>query len=169
METTGPGKQVARNVQQLRKRRGMTVRDLSARLAELGRPILPSGITKIEQGGRRVDADDLVALAVALGVNPNALLLPAGEPATTVHLTETLAVPWSRAWRWVTGEAPLDAPASGDRRVSELAEWVETTRPHKEREEILAEMAAAHQLFAERLESIEQDVRQSQERHDGKH
>ena len=70
------GQHVAENIKALRERRGgMSVRDLSAKLTELGRPILPSGITKIEQGERRVDADDLVALATVLGVPPSRLLL----------------------------------------------------------------------------------------------
>ena len=78
METApkvGPvGKQVAENVKTLRSR--IPVRELSARLESLGRPILPSGITKIEQGARRVDVDDLVALADALDASPLGLLLP---------------------------------------------------------------------------------------------
>jgi transcriptional regulator with XRE-family HTH domain len=67
-------RQVARNLVRLRKQRQLTVRALSARLAELGRPLLPSAISKIETGGRRVDVDDLVALAAVLDV-PVAQLL----------------------------------------------------------------------------------------------
>jgi transcriptional regulator with XRE-family HTH domain len=50
------------------------VQELSERLAALGRPILPSGLSKIEQGTRRVDVDDLVALADALETVPSRLL-----------------------------------------------------------------------------------------------
>lgn len=50
------------------------MRALSQRLSELGHPLLPSGITKIEQGKRGVDVDDLVALARALEVRPEQLL-----------------------------------------------------------------------------------------------
>jgi transcriptional regulator with XRE-family HTH domain len=52
----------------------MTLREVSDRLARYGRPILPSGLAKIEKGDRRVDVDDLVAIARALGVNPERLL-----------------------------------------------------------------------------------------------
>ncbi|MGW3486515.1 helix-turn-helix domain-containing protein [Streptomyces sp. NPDC001054] len=80
METTPKvgkiGQRVAAEVARLRGR--VTVRELSARLEELGRPILPSGISKIEHGLRRVDVDDLVALAMALEVTPNRLLF--GRP-----------------------------------------------------------------------------------------
>ncbi|MFF7982322.1 helix-turn-helix domain-containing protein [Streptomyces sp. NPDC007901] len=138
METTtrlgSVGQRVAKEVARLRGR--TTVRELSARLAKLGRPILPSGITKIEQGSRRVDADDLVALAVALKVTPTRLLLgppPTGvdEPDDPAHdeiwewhpwtdsagndrapipvirlLPELALEPWD-AWTWATGDIPL--------------------------------------------------------------
>jgi hypothetical protein len=54
----------------------ITTAEMSRRLGELGQPIPDTGITKTEQGTRRVDVDDLVAIALALGVTPNALLLP---------------------------------------------------------------------------------------------
>ncbi|MFI1678799.1 helix-turn-helix domain-containing protein [Streptomyces sp. NPDC020607] len=137
METTtklgSVGQRVAREVARLRGR--TSVRELSARLAKLGRPILPSGITKLEQGQRRVDVDDLVALAVALQVTPTRLLMgppptdgtvhdPAHdeawewnewtdskgqkrEPIPVIRLAPELALePWD-AWPWALGEAPI--------------------------------------------------------------
>lgn len=127
------GQRVAKEVARLRGR--TTVRELSARLAKLGRPILPSGITKIEQGSRRVDVDDLVALAAALKVTPTRLLLgppptdgsshdPAHDevwewepwtdsegneraPVPVLRLTPELAMePWE-AWAWAMGDMPL--------------------------------------------------------------
>lgn len=110
------------------------MRELSARLAKLGRPILPSGITKIEQGKRRVDVDDLVALAAALKVTPTRLIMgppptegpedPAHEevwewhpwkdskgneraPIPVLRLAPELAMePWE-AWAWAQGDMPL--------------------------------------------------------------
>lgn len=64
------GREVAARVRQVRELRRLSVRELSERLERVGRPILPSGVTKIEQGARRVDVDDLVALANALEVLP---------------------------------------------------------------------------------------------------
>src|SRR5690242_1133606 len=52
----------------------MTLAALSARLREIGRPISISALSKIEQALRRTDADDLVALAKALDVEPGELL-----------------------------------------------------------------------------------------------
>jgi transcriptional regulator with XRE-family HTH domain len=47
---------------------------LSDRLVAVGRPILASGLSKIEAGTRRVDVDDLVALAEAMWATPDDLL-----------------------------------------------------------------------------------------------
>lgn len=96
----------AANVAELRDARKHTVRTLSALLDELGHPLLPSGITKIEQGQRRVDAGDLVALAVALGVNPNRLLLPASD-AGEVTLTPAVTAQPFQVWGWAQGRGPL--------------------------------------------------------------
>ena len=70
------GRQVAANILIVRKARGYTTNALSERLGTLGRPILANGITKVEKFGRRVDVDDLVALAEALGVTVQLLLVP---------------------------------------------------------------------------------------------
>lgn len=127
METQqGPGDRLPSNVRQLRERRGLTVRQLSARLTELGRPILPSGITKIEQGQRRVDADDLVALAVALGVTPNRLLLTGRVADDTVRLTPAVEVSQVAAWWWATGEQRLPGPHA----VPDDRQFGAENRPH---------------------------------------
>ncbi|MEU4578952.1 helix-turn-helix transcriptional regulator [Nonomuraea sp. NPDC023979] len=128
----GPiGRRVARNVAELRAARGLTLREMSAKMGELGRPTLPSGIMKIEDGTRRVDVDDLVALALALDVSPNRLLLP--ESAGTdqgVDLTPEVTIPTEdAAWRWAVGEYypfPLDAPTP----ASEVVKFMAANRPH---------------------------------------
>lgn len=105
MET--PEKLVRTNVRELRRQRDHTVRSLSALLGQLGRPILPSGITKIEDGTRRVDVGDLVALAVALGVHPNRLLLPVDDTTDEVALTPAVRAATAPAWNWAAGRVPL--------------------------------------------------------------
>jgi transcriptional regulator with XRE-family HTH domain len=96
---------MARNLKTLRER--VPVRELSQRLTRLGRPILPSGITKIEQGHRRVDVDDLVALAIALDVSPNRLVLDPGADDGELPLTDAVVVTRGQAWDWATGAHPL--------------------------------------------------------------
>ncbi|MEV1054628.1 helix-turn-helix transcriptional regulator [Streptomyces sp. NPDC049887] len=100
---------VAANVRRLRDDvRGWSTYELSGKLAKAGRPIAPSAVAKIERGERQVTVDDLVALAVALGVNASALLLPVKvEPADGVEVTGYGAVSADEAWNWADGRSPL--------------------------------------------------------------
>jgi transcriptional regulator with XRE-family HTH domain len=52
----------------------LTYVELSERLTNAGRRIPPLGLSRIERGERRVDADDLVAIAAALSVPVPVLL-----------------------------------------------------------------------------------------------
>lgn len=104
---TGPAAaRVAANVERIRRARQLHQKDLSAKLREVGRPTLPTVISKIERGERRVDVDDLVALALALNVSPAALLLPPDWSDDPVALTTQVSLPSKVAWQWVEGRAP---------------------------------------------------------------
>lgn len=107
----GPvGRCVIENLKQLRDKRRLSYQELSDRLKDLGRPIPPLGLSRIEKGARRVDADDLVALAVALEVNPAALLLPRNTPPfDEIRLAESVSVTAKAAWEWSAGRLPLAA------------------------------------------------------------
>lgn len=92
----------------------MSTYDLARRLDELGWPILQTGLARIEAGRRRVDVDDLMALAVALDVSPNRLLLPAEVTVSRDDVQYGLYVVSAETradtadmWRWATGEHPL--------------------------------------------------------------
>src|SRR4051794_34262450 len=98
---------VAENVAGLRRVRGLSQQELSARLSELGRPMLPSALSKIEGRDRSVDVDDLIALAIALGVSPSRLLLPDRGSDEDVALTSSLSTPAFLAWQWANAFAPL--------------------------------------------------------------
>lgn len=76
VELGSTGKVVARNLARYRKREGLTLRELSSRLAETDRPMAHNTISEIEREARRTDVDDLMALAWALNVSPTALLMP---------------------------------------------------------------------------------------------
>ncbi len=78
--TLGPsGEAVRANIRRIRTELGMSLRELESTLAASEHPIAHSGLSKIENGTRRVDVDDLMALSVALGVSPLALLVPASR------------------------------------------------------------------------------------------
>jgi transcriptional regulator with XRE-family HTH domain len=116
------GERVAANVAALRQERGLTTRALEKRLTELGHKIGHTSITKIEQNKRSVSVEDLVALALALGVNTNRLLMSARADAADVQLTPAVAPAAFQAWAWADGNQPLLAAAYGgpDTRWSEV-------------------------------------------------
>jgi len=90
----GPvGERASTMIRQLRASRGWSLADLERRLDEAGRPILRSGLSKIESGERRVDVDDLAAFCQVFGVEPSELLgLPTSDS------------PFARAMRMIYGE-----------------------------------------------------------------
>ncbi|UAK35193.1 helix-turn-helix domain-containing protein [Nocardia asteroides] len=119
------GETVAKNVERLRKKRGLQYTELAARLEAIGRPIPTLGLRHIEAMKRRVDADDLVALAVALGTNTNALLLPpTNSPTHLVELTGSRDQTAADAWAWAQGKRPLP------RSLSEIPATVPTENRH---------------------------------------
>lgn len=67
---------VSANVKRLRESQNLGLRALASKLANTGRPLTHTALDKIERGTRRVDVDDLMALAGALGVSPLRLLMP---------------------------------------------------------------------------------------------
>jgi transcriptional regulator with XRE-family HTH domain len=70
----GPtGQTVRANVAAIRKRRGLTLRDLSEKMPS-DHPLSHTTISEIERGARRVDVDDLWTLAVALQTTPYDLM-----------------------------------------------------------------------------------------------
>lgn len=104
----GTGETVKENVKRLRG--GMQYKELSERLAELGRPIPPLGLRRIEAGERRVDVDDLMALAVAFDVSPLALLLPrdgSRELASPMAGVVGREVAHNTQWLFALAQEPL--------------------------------------------------------------
>lgn len=105
----GPtGRTVASNLARLRKRAGLTTRVLAERLTAEGRAVSQSSITRMERAEKVVTADDLAALAAALGTSPATLLLPLDDaPDTAVDVTGYGEVSADAAWAWATGDRPL--------------------------------------------------------------
>src|SRR6478752_7585543 len=103
------GETVRRRLREVRESQGLTLARVQQRLRDLGREYMTSTLSQIENGGRRVDVDDLVALAAALGVAPVTLLMPttheADEFVTTTASVDP--VPAYRLWWWLRTEHPL--------------------------------------------------------------
>ena len=104
----GPtGLQTAKNIERLRTELGMSQRRLAEILTDLGRPTPTTALSKIERGERRVDVDDLAAIAVALGVSPTTLLLPPVADTSRTTVTGAGPVTTEAAWDWADGISPL--------------------------------------------------------------
>jgi hypothetical protein len=143
------GRRVAENVRTLRE--GTTVRALATRLLALGRPILASGITKVEQGARRVDVDDLVALALALEVTPNRLLLPGTASEERVDLLDEVNSSSKTAWLWASGELDLWDRPTVDRNLdlNRVRQFRQRNRPHDRADVSLDELEQHASVLAE--------------------
>ncbi|CCA57262.1 predicted DNA binding protein [Streptomyces venezuelae ATCC 10712] len=115
----GPtGEAVAHNLARLRKLRGLSTRQLAALLEQRGRSISPSGIIRMEKAERHVTADELVALAAALGVSPASLYLPQHDgPRQTIPITGVGDVPADTAWEWASNKRPLVLPEGSQKRA----------------------------------------------------
>jgi transcriptional regulator with XRE-family HTH domain len=128
----GPtGRTVAANIVRLRKRADLTTRALAERLTAAGRAVSQSSITRMEKAEKAVSVDDLVALAVAFGVSPAALLLPLEDASdATVEVTGAGQVPAEQAWAWASGERPL----KGDGTYTAALEYALASLPPARRE-----------------------------------
>lgn len=104
----GPtGHTVRRNIAFYRKQRRITLRELSTKMTELGRPMSNSSLSQIENGSRRVDVDDLMAIAVALNVSPKTLLVPHTSSADeTVEVTGIRAIAARELWPFLEARPP---------------------------------------------------------------
>lgn len=89
------GETVRANIKRLRREREMTLRDLADHMSRVVRPMAHNTISEIERGARRVDVDDLMALAEGLNVSPIALLMPKTD--TKDELVQATGHPIQRA------------------------------------------------------------------------
>jgi hypothetical protein len=106
----------------LREEKRWTLRDLANRLTELGHPIQAAAIRRIENAvepveseknrkPRRVDVQELMALALAFEERPNRLLLTADEGEDEIHLTPNVSMPAREAWLWASARNIPEATA----------------------------------------------------------
>lgn len=109
-ELGATAKTVAAAVARHRDRMGWGYARLSRELTKAGRDIPSLGLSRIESGERRVDVDDLTALAVVFGVSPTTLLMPVAtdeHPDSAVELTGTGPTDGKALWSWLNGSYPL--------------------------------------------------------------
>jgi hypothetical protein len=155
---------VAENVRELRETNHLSLTELAERMDAVGRPMMASGLHKIEKGERRVDGAADKMLALTLDVAPNRLLLPAEADRTAVALTATVRAGAEQAWRWACGEAALPTlpfePDPEMRLAGPFGHWKYSfpsrNAPHIRRDELTIEETEEH---AEVLEPVFQAAR----------
>lgn len=113
-EQGATGTTVAENIQRCRSNQRLGYAEMSRMLDEVGRSIPPLGLRRIESGERRVDVDDLVAIAAVLGVSPTTLMMPStpNPDDEVVSSARPESVPAQRLWRWFCAERPLEGEVS---------------------------------------------------------
>jgi transcriptional regulator with XRE-family HTH domain len=122
--------QLAANLRQVRKARGMSTYGLAHELEAVGWPIGASGITRLETGERRASVDDLVALALCRNCSPNRLQFPEAR-GDLIPVVGGIKARDTDVWAWVTGEKPLTVPGAGSELAgSELAVFKIQNQPH---------------------------------------
>lgn len=105
------GERVAEQIALLRNELNLTYAALEKRLEAGGHKIPALGLRRIEAKARKVDADDLTALAIALEVSPLTLILPQDgdyEPSGISGLPDEVGS--NVLWRWGVGDEPLNLP-----------------------------------------------------------
>lgn len=126
------GERVRENLVRLRGDMGHS--ELSRRLAAVGRPIAPLGLRRLEAGERRVDVDDLMALAVVLDVSPLALLLPADaspEQASAITGVNDRDVAHDVQWSFGQGRRSIIERPPYEMEPSEASAFRERSVPER--------------------------------------
>ncbi|RVW05053.1 XRE family transcriptional regulator [Rhodococcus spongiicola] len=93
-------------MKRLRRTQRLTLRDLAERMDAAGRRIAHTSLSDIENGSRRIDVDDLLALAIALDVSPATLLMPVAEGGEAeVEATGVGTATARQLWLWIVAES----------------------------------------------------------------
>ncbi|MDV6312094.1 helix-turn-helix transcriptional regulator [Gordonia amicalis] len=108
--TLGPvGETVMRNITYHRTLRKLSIAALADLVTRQGHRLTRQALSEVELGNRRVDVDDLVALARALDISPATLLMPlTRDHDDTVEVIGDASAPAEVVWSWLTAEVPLD-------------------------------------------------------------
>lgn len=171
-------KVVAHNVERLRTQRRWSYSELSRQLDLVGHTLNAVVLQRIAKGQRRIDVEDLTAMARVFDTTPTALLTPPPQTNDELNLvTEELPEPltglppatYKEVAAWVSGELQ-------DLETSTRLLWAECTVAHLDREirgiereideergDDLESQAQRHMLEGERI-AAEQERSNYQER-----
>ena len=107
VEIDSTGETVRERIAALRKQQGLSLSGLAAKLRDLGRSYGLSSLSDIENGGRRVDVDDLVAFAQVLNVSPATLLMPPAADRNEPIAATGVKISAGAYWGWLQALRPL--------------------------------------------------------------
>lgn len=96
---------VGANIARIRNLRGMTVRDLSSALAGLGLKLSASGVSEVENAGRKLPVEELLIFAIALNTSVVDLLIP-DDGSDLDIATGVEPFPPGKLEGWVQGKRP---------------------------------------------------------------
>ena len=145
------GLTAAQNMRRLREAQRLGYAEMSRLLEDLGRAIPPLGLRRIESGERRVDVDDLVAIAVVLGISPITLLMPDTPTADTpvVSTATPNGTDAEHLWSWLMAKDPI----GGSDTTDTWLDFAQSALPEWRRREVETGL----RKFAE-LDQIERDI-----------
>jgi transcriptional regulator with XRE-family HTH domain len=98
-----PARLFGERVRTARDRQRLSLAELSAKTARLGKKLDSSMIARIERGETRAALEHVMLLAAALGVAPVHLITPQSDD-TTLYVAPKFKVPAPSARAWVRGE-----------------------------------------------------------------
>ncbi|MGH1551004.1 helix-turn-helix domain-containing protein [Leifsonia poae] len=117
------GRTVASNLARIRKSKQLSLKDIETATADRGRRLSFSGLSKIENGDRRVDVDDLMVLAQVLDVSPLTLMLPTGEPDDVVDVSGGKGSV-GLLWEWALTQESLAGDSERNFQARSLPGWL---------------------------------------------
>jgi hypothetical protein len=133
----GPaGEVLAANIRRVRTARRIGFAELFRSLSKIGRPIPELGLRRIERGERRVDYDDLLALAYVLKIAPVDLMVSNEAHSEPYPVTPKRHYKSESVRDWVSGQdirlEPVQDPdsifASPGTMLFDAIQWMPTER-----------------------------------------
>lgn len=129
-ELVGVRETLAKNIKRIRKLRDMSGREFIAGLQGVGIKLLPSGLTAMEKGERRLTVEELLAVAVVLNTSVVDLLMPADGAALVVaEGVDPLEPLWAELW--LQGETPWPPEPWGETMASQLEAFLASASQHR--------------------------------------
>lgn len=119
-----PATIAARRIRAVREQRGLTIKQLAARCAEIGAADLTVVVLqRMETHGRNISVNDIFAVAYALNVSPFVLFMPTQDVEMKITWDVTAWAHDVSSWWMGHQPRPEVEPANDDARLAALVEF----------------------------------------------